>query len=142
LDETKFGISSTFKKPSSMWRLGGQQEPHEKNDLVHASSIHGGAFVGAGSLWRKKVVHSGCRFTFTNPKDKRKHMNSMFLPPITCQNALLSVKITLERFSFLQIPSLLVGENENIPSLGSLEQLSAFTPNFTPSIHKAFKENP
>ncbi len=50
----KFGISSTFSKPSSMWRLGRQHEPHEKNDLVHASSIHGGAFVGAGSLWRKK----------------------------------------------------------------------------------------
>jgi hypothetical protein len=42
----------------------------------------------------------------------------------------------------LQIPWLLVGENENIPSMGSLEQLIAFTPNFTPSIHKAFKENP
>jgi hypothetical protein len=50
----KFGISSTFLKPSSICRPGRQQEPHEKNYLVHASSIHGGAFVGAGSLWQKK----------------------------------------------------------------------------------------
>jgi hypothetical protein len=67
----KFGISSTFLKPSSMWRLGRQQEPHEKNDIVHASSIHGGAFVGAGSLWQKKGGAFWVQVHFHQPKGQK-----------------------------------------------------------------------
>jgi hypothetical protein len=53
-----------------------------------------------------------------------------YLPKCTsvCEDYILA-------FFLLQIPGLLIGENENIPSM---EQLSAFTPNFTPRIHKAF----
>jgi hypothetical protein len=49
LEEPQLRNPGTLLEPSAMRRLYGEQEPDEKS--VHAPSIHGGVFVGAGLLW-------------------------------------------------------------------------------------------